>query len=57
MENKPEIYQNAKLIGKAIGNLKSLISYADLPEYQKEWLKETLRCVEQVDYINLKNKF
>tara|TARA_R100001369_G_scaffold15831_1_gene30665 strand:+ start:1060 stop:1233 length:174 start_codon:yes stop_codon:yes gene_type:complete len=57
MENKPEIYQNARLIGKAIGNLKSLISYADLPVYQKEWLKETLRCVEQVDYINLKNKF
>jgi|TARA_R110000787_G_scaffold75031_5_gene166441 hypothetical protein len=52
-----EIYKNAQLIGKAIGNLESLKTYADLPPYQKEWLKDALNAIKLVDYINLQNKF
>lgn len=52
-----EIYKNARLIGTVIGNLESLKKYADLPDYQREWLKVALRAVKEVDYINIQNKF
>ena len=52
-----ETYKNAKLIGIAIGNLESLKTYADLPPYQKEWIKTALNAIKQVDYINLQNSF
>jgi hypothetical protein len=52
-----DVYKNAKLIGKAIGNLESLKKYADLPAYQKEWLKDALNAIKLVDYINLQDNF
>ena len=52
-----EIYKNAKLIGKAIGNLESIKNYGNLPPYQQEWLKDALNAIKQVDYINLQNSF
>jgi len=52
-----EIYKNAKLMGKAIGNLESIKRYGNLPPYQQEWLKDALNAIKQVDYIILQDNF
>ena len=52
-----EIYKNAKLMGKAIGNLESIKRYGNLPSYQQQWLKDALNAIKQVDYINLQDNF
>ena len=46
LTNKTE----AQLLGIAEGNLQSILSFVDMPEYQKEWVKISLKAVQQISY-------
>tara|TARA_R100000541_G_scaffold9521_4_gene17244 strand:+ start:1182 stop:1373 length:192 start_codon:yes stop_codon:yes gene_type:complete len=46
--------QQSKLLGTAEGNLISVIEFGEMPEYQKQWVKQALNAVQEAgeNHIN-----
>jgi len=41
---------DAQLLGVIEGNLVSVLNYVDMPDYQKNWVKQALQASRQINY-------